>query len=342
MPTFCSQCGTALEPEAQFCEECGTSVSGKVSPTIVRSKRTLLLTVLSFAAVLGIGALFLFARREGENLRMKTEVSGEPSISKEVKFPVKAKEENVLVNDFRKYAKRFSGERATGYIIANTNDGSPCALMYYESGRNQLGQWMVMNEFSAILITDKTDMLDDVQKSCEGFLLRKLGVTEDQACNLNIELLGPAGSGPSNSNKRLSLTFCSEEARKARQERRIVEFGIKNNVQAWPDEKQLSVNPFMYEGKNVGIIVSFTTMTSATEGLFSNGGEYFLVSDIPGDVADRWFTQEWGFLLAGKVVGKKQVNVNVLFGTQLNFVTQLSFVAALRCKQKECGTGWED
>jgi hypothetical protein len=29
MPTFCSQCGTALAPGAKFCEECGTPIDEK-------------------------------------------------------------------------------------------------------------------------------------------------------------------------------------------------------------------------------------------------------------------------------------------------------------------------
>jgi hypothetical protein len=29
MPAFCSQCGTALKPDAKFCEECGTPSNEK-------------------------------------------------------------------------------------------------------------------------------------------------------------------------------------------------------------------------------------------------------------------------------------------------------------------------
>lgn len=43
MPSFCAQCGSALEADARFCEECGAQAGGKVSSGTSHPKRTLLM-----------------------------------------------------------------------------------------------------------------------------------------------------------------------------------------------------------------------------------------------------------------------------------------------------------
>jgi hypothetical protein len=66
MPTFCSQCGTALKPDAQFCEECGAPVGSttvKPSPGSARESksRVWLWLVVGGGAILLIGEGLFFA-----------------------------------------------------------------------------------------------------------------------------------------------------------------------------------------------------------------------------------------------------------------------------------------
>jgi hypothetical protein len=104
-------------------------------------------------------------------------------------------------------------------------------------------------------------------------------------------------------------------------QKRLKKFEKENRVAAWPKMKEFSVNPFVYEGKNIAFIAEFGTMLSATEGLFECSGELFIVSDIPKGL----FTKEVEIAIAGKTLGKKETKVP-LAGTVL--VPNLKFKGA--------------
>jgi len=106
-----------------------------------------------------------------------------------------------------------------------------------------------------------------------------------------------------------------ELARKARKEQFIKKYGVT----AWPSTETLLVNPFMYEGKVIGITANFCEMTSATQAIFklrsSETGPFavyskpIIVSGIPRGL----FTKEEVVELAGKVLGKKDGRTHLKF-----------------------------
>src|SRR5574341_2123477 len=63
MPSFCAQCGTALEPDTQFCEECGARADGKASKEdLMKSDAFTKVLLVVIAVFLGIIALRPFFR----------------------------------------------------------------------------------------------------------------------------------------------------------------------------------------------------------------------------------------------------------------------------------------
>jgi len=103
------------------------------------------------------------------------------------------------------------------------------------------------------------------------------------------------------------------------------EFGTKYKVEAWPKGDALWVNPFVYQGKTVAIVAHFEEMSSATEGLFQIGGRNIVfVSDIPNGV----FTSERWVVLAGTVLGKREVQLPLLGKVA---VPHLKYINNLHC-----------
>jgi len=109
-------------------------------------------------------------------------------------------------------------------------------------------------------------------------------------------------------------------------------FVKKNGVQAWPAADALIANPFVFQGKTVAVISRFEEMSSATDGLFMVGGSPVFVTDIPIGM----FTSKHWMLLAGTVVGKKEIQLPMA-GKMA--VTHLKYAGSLNCADQECN-GW--
>lgn len=119
----------------------------------------------------------------------------------------------------------------------------------------------------------------------------------------------------------------AEEKRKKQEIRkRYNRFVRKNNVKEWPSIDALSANPFVYEGKTVGIILTFSKMLTATKGIFE---EEIVVSKIP----KRTFTKRTRVILAGRVLGNTAVKT-ALGGEVL--LPYLKFVGVHFCKDWTC------
>ncbi|MFH1328273.1 MAG: hypothetical protein ABIH76_05460 [Candidatus Bathyarchaeota archaeon] len=119
----------------------------------------------------------------------------------------------------------------------------------------------------------------------------------------------------------------AHQREKERQE--VKEFVKKNRIQEWPSIKDLSANPFVYEGKTVAIVVNFEEMTSPTVGLFMSGSEIIVVSNIP----KGFFRSKSKVLLVGRVLGKAVVKLPLLGEASL---PHLKFVGAHFCKYEAC------
>jgi hypothetical protein len=123
------------------------------------------------------------------------------------------------------------------------------------------------------------------------------------------------------------------KANQKREERkRIIEnFVAKYGVTAFPNHKEFTSNPFIYEGKTVAFITKFQIMTSANEAIFGTGDLILNVSEIPKGL----FKLESDVSIAGKVIGNKEVKLPFPIGARL--VPHLKFVGAEFCKEKNCG-----
>ena len=110
------------------------------------------------------------------------------------------------------------------------------------------------------------------------------------------------------------------------------QFAKKYGVQGFVDVNQLATNPFNFEGKIVGVVVSFREMVTATTGVLGQGvsGPQILVSRIPRGT----FKGGEMLVLAGRVLGKAPVK------TPLGEVSlpHLSFVGMQLCENewREC------
>jgi len=86
-------------------------------------------------------------------------------------------------------------------------------------------------------------------------------------------------------------------------------FDKKYDVEEWPSGEQLTVNPFAYEDKVIGMVLFFGQMVSATEGTFRSDNREIVFSDIPKGLFTADNTN-WGFeniVLAGRVLENKAV-----------------------------------
>ena len=109
---------------------------------------------------------------------------------------------------------------------------------------------------------------------------------------------------------------------KKTKEESIIGFLKKHSVKEQPSQKALFANPFVYEGKVIGVTTCFYRMLSATKAMFctreTNGSTYVIVSDIPRGV----------FVKAGvSVLMAVQVLGNIDLPTSSNYVVpHLKFV----------------
>jgi hypothetical protein len=89
----------------------------------------------------------------------------------------------------------------------------------------------------------------------------------------------------------------------------------------------LIANPFLYEGKVVGLRTQFDEMISRDEGLFDGGR--LLVSSVPTEM----FRQRAEIFLAGRVLGKKPIDTP-MGGKML--LPHLDYVGTYLCQQSRC------
>ena len=77
---------------------------------------------------------------------------------------------------------------------------------------------------------------------------------------------------------------------------------------------ELFKNPFVYEGKIIGVSVYFAKMVTATSGIFIPGGfemvQHIVVSNIPKGL---FTTSDARIIIAGKVLGNTE-SIVPLFG----------------------------
>jgi hypothetical protein len=106
---------------------------------------------------------------------------------------------------------------------------------------------------------------------------------------------------------------------------RFDSFMKKNGVEAWPPLDQFKANPFVYEGKIVGLISSCVQMIGRDRGIFEGG---ILVSSVPTDACQV----DIKILLAGRVQGNELVETP--FGGKVP-VPHLNLVDFYRCQQNQ-------
>jgi ATPase subunit of ABC transporter with duplicated ATPase domains len=124
-------------------------------------------------------------------------------------------------------------------------------------------------------------------------------------------------------------TQAREEAEKSAARKKFEEFVKKNGVHEWPNMNNISTNPFVYEGKTVAIASFFEEMLTSTDGVFRQGANYFVVSNIPKEL----LTSKATVVLAGNILGKKEVKIHES-GTKL--IPHLSFVGTYFCQKDDC------
>lgn len=96
-------------------------------------------------------------------------------------------------------------------------------------------------------------------------------------------------------------------------------------IELWTNPSALSANPFIFQGKVVGVLTSFDHMISASEAIFD--GLY--VSDVPSTM----FQGRVFGVLAGRVTGNKGTKTQ--FGGE-RLLPALSFVGFHPCALNEC------
>jgi hypothetical protein len=122
----------------------------------------------------------------------------------------------------------------------------------------------------------------------------------------------------------------AEQEAKAASKRSFDAFARQYSVAAWPDQRALSANPFVYKDKVVGLYVDFESMITVDRGIFRLASGYMLVSNIPNAA----FTIPGRAILAARVFGTEQIK-RPLVGDTL--VPHLKFVGAHICTQQRCG-----
>ena len=133
--------------------------------------------------------------------------------------------------------------------------------------------------------------------------------------------------------KRSQISVLEEEAK--REEFRVSktifdEFNRVNRVEIWPENALLHSNPFMFEGKVVGLVVSFELMLARESAIFNTGrSRSLLVSAMPTD---------WGvgpekpLMLAMRVTGNQMLELGGVSG----LITSAEYVGARACSERNC------
>jgi hypothetical protein len=112
--------------------------------------------------------------------------------------------------------------------------------------------------------------------------------------------------------------------------RRLEEFNKKYCVLEWPQMVNLATNPFVYEGKTIGVHAQFERMLTATEAQFWAApnnqswlatGQNFIVSQVPKGLLIKPIP----VLVAGMVQGRAPSGL-----------PQLTFVGIYICAQPDC------
>ena len=130
--------------------------------------------------------------------------------------------------------------------------------------------------------------------------------------------------------ERARLKAQAIEQRKVASHERFEQFAKKNRIVDWPKHGEFQANPFVYENHHIGIIATFQTMITPTQGIFgSDIAQMILVSDIPKGL----FVQKSKVVLVGSVIGKEYTKVPSA-GEAL--VPHLKFVDAHICKTSSC------
>lgn len=117
---------------------------------------------------------------------------------------------------------------------------------------------------------------------------------------------------------------------------RFDEFANRHRIASWPSAGSLDANPFVLEGKIIGLHAELGTMISADRGLFVTiNSTHVLVSGVPGSE----FTSRHEVVLAARVLGKERVTMP-LVGEIL--VPHVRYVASHHCQQNGCAEilGW--
>ena len=100
-------------------------------------------------------------------------------------------------------------------------------------------------------------------------------------------------------------------------------------ITTWPNQQALTANPFVFQGKTVGLYANFERMLTADSALFSAAGNPLLVTGIP----TATFTAPGVALIAVRVLGTEQVQLPLL---GVATVPHLDFVGAHVCLQARC------
>jgi hypothetical protein len=123
----------------------------------------------------------------------------------------------------------------------------------------------------------------------------------------------------------------AKEKEKAEVSTRSAAFVTANGVKHFLTVKQLTANPFVYQGQVVAVYVIFGRMNSATEGVFgASDRELVLVSAIP---SARFTQSRSKVMLAGRVLGNQEIKLPLLGPT---LVPHLAFVGSAFCQKPDC------
>ena len=91
----------------------------------------------------------------------------------------------------------------------------------------------------------------------------------------------------------------AEQTRRNQIAARLAAFVKTYRVKRFVNGSQLAANPFVYQGQVVGMTATFVRMKSATQAIFSNGNNSFVVSGVP---TARFTRQGSLLMLAGRVL----------------------------------------
>lgn len=130
--------------------------------------------------------------------------------------------------------------------------------------------------------------------------------------------------------ERARLQAQAIEQKVAASREQFEQFEKKNHIVDWPKPEEFRANPFVYENYHIGIIATFRTMITPTQGIFgSDIAQMILVSDIPKGL----FVKKSEVVLVGDVIGKAYTKIPEAGEVP---VPHLKFVDAHICKTRSC------